>query len=132
MDKKILSLINLILFICPTLVLAANVTSNPVPPDPVFGGMIQRVNLPNLIGPNTICAFVVNITNAILGFVGIIAVLMFLWAGILYLTSRGDVSQIQRANDVVKYAVIGAAFALLGTGLVQIILSIIGGRASAC
>ena len=51
---------------------------------------------------------------------------------ILFITSGGNPAQIQKAKDVVKYAVIGFAIALLGGGLIDLVLYIIGGAGKAC
>lgn len=48
---------------------------------------------------------------AILGFVAIIA---FVIAGILYLTSAGDEGQAEKAKNAMTYAIIGVAVALMG------------------
>lgn len=69
-----------------------------------------------------------NIANYIAVYiVGGLSVIMFIWAGILYLTSGANPGNVQRANKVVLYAVIGLAIALSGAGLIQLIYSIIQG-----
>ncbi len=63
--------------------------------------------------------WVVTIVNNLLSmvvwpvFLGVI-VIMFIWAGILYLTARGDPEKFKKANLAVVFAVIGIIVAILG------------------
>ncbi len=50
----------------------------------------------------------------ILGLIGVIAIIAFAIAGILYLTSVGDQEQIDRAKKTMRYAVYGIILALSG------------------
>ncbi len=54
-----------------------------------------------------------------------IAVIMIIYAGVLFLTARGNTTTIQKAKDVLKYAVIGLAIILIGSGFVTLIQSIL-------
>jgi len=54
-----------------------------------------------------------------------IAVAMIVYAGILFLTSQGDMSKITKARETLKYAVIGLAIILIGSGFVTLIQSIL-------
>lgn len=49
---------------------------------------------------------------------GVIAVLMIIWAGLLYVTARGDTTKIARAHDALLWTVIGAAI-LLGATVIS-------------
>ncbi len=54
-----------------------------------------------------------------------IAVAMIVYAGILFLTAAGDTSKVTKAKEVLKYAVIGLAIILIGSGFVTLIQSIL-------
>jgi len=54
-----------------------------------------------------------------------IAVGMIVYAGVLFMTSRGDSGQIGKAKDVLTYAVVGLAIILIGKGFVYLIVSIL-------
>lgn len=43
---------------------------------------------------------------------GVLAVLMVMWAGFLYVTARGDTTKIKKAHDALLWAVIGAGILL--------------------
>lgn len=86
-----------------------------------------QIVLPNpLSNTSSFSQLLANITTYIAGLVGSIAVLMFVWAGILFLTSAGNESRLSSAKKMAWYAVIGLAIALSGTGLVELVQAIIG------
>lgn len=49
---------------------------------------------------------------------GVVAALMIMWAGFLYVTSAGDTTKIKRAHDALLHGVIGAAI-LLGAWVIS-------------
>lgn len=54
-----------------------------------------------------------------------IAVAMIVYSGILFLTAAGELAKVTKAKDVLKYAVIGLAIILIGSGFVTLIQSIL-------
>lgn len=54
-----------------------------------------------------------------------IAVAMIVYSGILFLTAQGEEPKITKAKDVLKYAVIGLAIILIGSGFVTLIKSVL-------
>lgn len=109
--KKILFLFSLIVFLSLTSTASASQLILPNPLDPVG-------DFPTLL---------TNIATYIAGIVGTLAVLMYVWAGILYLTSGTNPGNIQKANQGVFYATIGLAIALSGAGLIALVRNIILG-----
>lgn len=68
--------------------------------------------------PTNVGAALLNITNYILGFVSIIAVLVILYGGLLYLTSAGNDDQVAKArrtiaSGIVGLIIVGLAFAIV-------------------
>ena len=99
-----------------------------------FGNSIAaQLILPNPLCPDsqpnclTFASLINNIISYILGIIGAIAALMFVWAGILFVTSAGDQSKITRARQAMFYAAIGLGIAIAGNGLIQLIYFIIKG-----
>jgi hypothetical protein len=87
-----------------------------------------QTNLPNPLGSTGDFATLFNnIATYVSGFIGGLAILVFIWAGILYLTSGANPANVQKANKAVLYAVIGLAIAIAGTGLIALIKFIITG-----
>lgn len=58
--------------------------------------------------------------------IGLAAVVMGLYAGILFITAAGDSGKIETARDILLYAVIGIVVAIVAFGLVAISTAIIG------
>lgn len=58
-----------------------------------------------------------RIINIVIGFLGIVLLCLFLYAGFLWMTAQGDEKQVKKAKDlivnaVVGYFIIGTAYAL--------------------
>ena len=68
----------------------------------LFG--ICRVTSPNLNATVQIMTTAINYFN---GFVGLITVLLIIYAGFLVLTGAGDEEKVKKAKAIVKYALIG-------------------------
>jgi hypothetical protein len=68
---------------------------------------------------NTIQDLIKTIVNDILMPIGgVVAVMMIMYAGFMYVTARGDPGQIKKARDALLWAVIGAAI-LLGAWVIS-------------
>lgn len=64
--------------------------------------------------------FVINAVNFVLGFLGLAAVVVIVYAGILYVTAAGNEDNTGKAKNAIKYAVIGiiliaASYAIVNT-----------------
>ena len=103
MNKKLAILSSIALLALPFAALAAATD----PADWVIG-VIQRV---------------INIILWPL-FIGLI-VIMSIWAGILYLTARGEPGKIQTANKMMIFILIGIAVVILGYGAYETIKQLI-------
>lgn len=68
--------------------------------------------------------FLTRIKNYLLGFVGALAVLFIVWAGIQYITSAGSKDRIEKAKKTLTYAVVG----LIAVILSGLVLSLISGN----
>ena len=94
--------------------------------------VLAQISLPNplCLGggscANNFTDLISNIATYISGIVASLAVIMFIWAGILYLTSGANPGNVQKANKTVLYATIGLAIALAGAGLIQLVCSVVG------
>lgn len=63
-----------------------------------------------------------NVTNLLLYIVGIVAVIMVIVGGFLYITSSGDPGRTKSAKDTIVYAVIGIVVALLAYAIVNFVI----------
>ena len=79
--------------------------------------------------PTDLEATVLNITNWILGFVFIIAVLMIIFGGVLYLISAGNEDSIKRGKDTIINGIAGVVICGLAYAMVKVISTVLGGAA---
>ena len=75
--------------------------------------------------PNFIVTVVQNIINILLGFLGVGMVLLFLYAGFLYLTAGGDAANTKKAVAIIQQAVIGTLIILASWGLSWFVINTI-------
>jgi len=66
--------------------------------------------------------------NWLLIIVGILGVIGFVIAGIIYLTAAGDEGQIDRGKRTMINSIIGIIVALLGVIIIQAVKSLLGGN----
>lgn len=64
-----------------------------------------------------------RIIKGLLGFVGITALLAFVYAGFLFLTSTGNPEQVKKAKDTMIYAVIGITVAMTSYAILNFVFS---------
>lgn len=86
-------------------------SSKPVPLDNPLG---DKVTIPLLIG---------RIIKGILGVVGSIALLMFVYGGIIWMTSAGNNELVQRGKDILIWASIGLVTIFGAYSVVNFILT---------
>lgn len=63
-----------------------------------------------------------TIINVIVGVTGIIAVVVIVIGGILYVTSTGDATKAKRAQHTILYGIVGLIIALLAFAIVNFVL----------
>jgi len=68
---------------------------------------------------------ILNLTNWILGFVAMIAILAVIWGGVMYIGSAGDETKATTGKRVVSYALIGLVIAGIAYALVDVIVTTI-------
>jgi len=116
MNKKIIGLLSLFavggLILSPTFVLAQDIVIDEEPP-PVFSDVEAMAILPNII-------------NFVFGFLLAVVVLMILVAGYMFVTGGGNPETISKARNLLMYALIGLAIAVIARGLVALVGRIIG------
>ncbi len=83
------------------------------------GNTATNIVIANPFKQDTIKGLIETIVNEILMPIGgVVAVMMIMYAGFLYVTARGDPGQIKKAHDALLWAVIGAAI-LLGAWVIS-------------
>ncbi|MFA5133381.1 MAG: pilin [Patescibacteria group bacterium] len=75
---------------------------------------LPTADVPTLIG---------QIIRAVLGVVGSIALLMFLYGGFMWLTSAGNEQKITKGKNIIVWAIIGLAVIFLSYALVGFVIN---------
>jgi hypothetical protein len=74
---------------------------------------------------NDFPSLIAKISSYIIGVIGSLAVIMIIWAGILFVTAGANPSNVEKAKKVLLYAIIGIAISLAGAGLVAVIKAVL-------
>lgn len=64
-----------------------------------------------------------NVLNFLLGIMGVIAIIMLVAAGMMYLTSAGDEGRIETAKNMTKWSIIGITIALAAIVIIKQVAS---------
>ena len=75
----------------------------------------------------SIRALVRTIVNFFLFFLGMIAVIMVIYGGVLYVTAAGNDDQVGKAKNVIMYAVAGILVILISFALINTVLGAASG-----
>lgn len=74
---------------------------------------------------------VADVINIILGFLGIVAVILIMYAGWLYLTARGNEDQVKKAKLILRNALIGLVIIFAAWGITAFVINQLRGATSA-
>lgn len=89
--------------------------------------IIFAVDVDNPLGETDIQEIIGNIVNAILGVVGLVAVAMIVYGGVLFSISGGNQDTLDKAKKTITYAVVGLIIALLSYAIVNFIIGAVEG-----
>lgn len=79
--------------------------------------------LTNPLSVDTPQALIGKIINAVLGIVGSLALLMFVYGGLTWMTSSGSQEKVKKGRDIIVWSAIGLAIIFASYGLVRILLA---------
>lgn len=85
---------------------------------------------PALVASTDLREFVIKIVNYALGFLGLIAVLIVLYGGFLYMTALEDDARVTAGKNAIKYALIGIIIILGAFAIVNTVISAGGANQS--
>ena len=89
-------------------------------------GGIDLGSTGSITGTDTLVGTIMGLVNWVAWFVGLMAVLMGLYAGILFITAGGNAETVTKARNILLYAIVGIAVAILAFSLVTISQSVFG------
>ncbi len=70
---------------------------------------------------SSIEVIITRLIRTFLGLVGIVLVVMIIYAGFLWMTSKGNATQLERAKKMLTQAIIGVLIVLSSFGIVQFV-----------
>jgi lysylphosphatidylglycerol synthetase-like protein (DUF2156 family) len=81
-------------------------------------GLQTQSSIPQIIG---------SVINAILTFVGVYLILLFLYAGFKFMVSNGNSDQVKEATKMIRNAIIGLIIIVAAFALTTVVLSALSG-----
>lgn len=84
---------------------------------------VPCLELSNPLSVDTPQALIGKIINAVLGIVGSLALLMFVYGGLTWMTSSGSQEKVKKGRDIIVWSAIGLAIIFASYGLVRILLT---------
>ncbi|MCX6785418.1 MAG: Ig-like domain-containing protein [Candidatus Komeilibacteria bacterium] len=78
------------------------------------------------LGTRDLKDLIVQIVNIVLGFLGIVAVIVILYGGFIWMTAGGEAEKIEKAKKIIINAAIGLAIILSAYGIVMFVVSRFG------
>ncbi len=91
-------------------------------PPPAATQSTQTVELPNPITCSDATCLISQVVRYILGAIAVVATLMFVWGGVMMLTSGGNADQVKRAKETLVWATIGIIVILLSWVIIKAVL----------
>ncbi len=81
---------------------------------------ISQIHLLNVGGTSGV---IISIINALLGIIGLVAVLFIIIGGFRYVAASGNPDQLQGAKNSILYGVIGLGVAILSWAIVNFVIT---------
>ena len=122
--KKII----ILLFISTFLILTVPVVSAAAQSNPKLFTLLATpgtVSLPNPLGKGKtdIPTLLGNVINSVLGIIGSLALVMFIYGGIIWMTSSGNAEQVTKGKNIIIWATIGLVVIFSAYALVNFVLT---------
>ena len=128
--KKIFSVIFIFLFGLNLLVLPALGTPVASSTERSVGSdTVTPKELPNPLGTDNPNILVGNIINFILGFVGTIALVLFIYGGFTWMLSAGAPAKVKKGKDIIVWSIIGLFVVFAAYILVRFVIQGVTGIA---
>ena len=124
--SKTLLFIALFLIVSGSSVLALAQTPPPAAP-PATPDTTEVKSLPNPLGEgNTDLSLIIGrIIRGILSMLGVLALVMFIYGGILWMTSGGSEDKIRKGKDTIVWSILGLAIIFASYSILNFVFSVI-------
>jgi hypothetical protein len=87
--------------------------------------VVLTVSLDNPIQPQSIPVLIGYIINAVLGIVGSVALIMFVYGGIVWMTAGGNEQSITKGRNILMWAAVGIVVIFSSYALVRFVIGAI-------
>lgn len=84
------------------------------------------VSLPNPLGTASIPGIIGKVINAALGIVGSLALIMFIYGGITWMTAAGNEQNVTKGKNIIIWATLGLVVIFSSYAIVRFVLQAIG------
>ncbi len=85
----------------------------------------QDLTLPNPLGMTDISLLAGRIIKAVLGLVGVFALVMFIYGGILWMSSSGSEEKIKKGKETLVWAVLGLALIFFSYAILEFLFQVL-------
>ncbi len=114
-------------FVVGTMVSVSVAFAAPAAPAAAPAAASSTFSLTNPIqGVTDLRVLINNLLNYMMGFIGVLAVIYMLLAGVKYVTAGGDSKKAGEAKEGITHAIIGIAIAVIGYLAVNLVFSLLG------
>lgn len=94
-------------------------------PAMTLAASIQVTDLPKPLGQTSLPQLIGRVIKAIMGLSGAVALIMFIWGGIQWLSSAGNAEKTKKAQNTLTWSVIGLIAIFSSYALLNFILNAI-------
>lgn len=91
-----------------------------------LGNNAMAIGIDNPLKVNDVPTLIGNVINYVLGIVGSLALVMFIYGGIVWMTAAGNEKSIDKGKNILMWAALGLAVIFLSYALTRFVLQVIG------
>lgn len=88
---------------------------------------VEPQELPNPLGISDVNLFIARVINFVLGLIGSVSLLMFVYGGLTWMTSAGSNEKIKKGRDIIVWSVIGLAIVFTAYIMVKFVIQSLAG-----
>lgn len=92
--------------------------------------LLDVADAANLTSPTTLPELIGNLVRTFIGLLGIVFMVLIIYAGYLWLTAQGDDDKVKHAKDLLKNAVIGLIIITAAYAIAAFVLSAVAKTAA--
>jgi hypothetical protein len=86
---------------------------------------LAQASIPQPLGPGTLESMVGRVIKAVLGFTGVLALVMFIWGGFQWMISQGSAEALKKAKGTIIWAALGMVICFAAYSIVQALINIL-------